>query len=351
MVDYIVPTGWAKYADLAGTPDANKAFHPSLLPYIQQVNNADGTKGVLFQPQAAGDSFLTITNRAIPDPEDEPFSNVHVVLRAEKTSADRADLLLRSSGGVVGGEHGDPFDSPLTRAKYAVDYNSTTISGFGGHTFASDGTPTAIRDEQSNSRRGFFIDYTYALGVANSKAGVWTTTPVTRLGMGHEVYIYFKTNGIIETRFWCGLFASDPLAGATPPVDPNTIPGIGIMLDDSLVNNSLRTWTCNGVASTVVDTGYALAAFQKYVLRIAMSPSNTDGSNSVLFSILPLGQTIANRKWTHINERTGLTAQTLPGSISGTLSSTDLAFYLRVMNTTGHSVARSVQFAGLSIKG
>ncbi len=351
MVNYIVPTGWAKYADLGGTPDANNAFHPSLLSYIGQVNNADGTKGVVFQPQAAGDSFLTITNAAIPDPEDDPFGNVSVILRAEKTTASKADLLLRSSGGVVGGEQGEPFDSPLTRAKYSADFGATTISGFGGHTFSSDGTATALKDEQSNGRRGHFINYAYTLGVANSKAGVWTTTPVTRFGMGGEVLIYFKTNGIIQTRFWCGLFASDPLTGATPPIDPNTIPGVGIMLDDSLVNNSLRTWTCNGSASTVVDTQFALAAFQKYVLRIAFTPSNTDGSNSVLFSVLPLGQTQANRKWTHIDERVGLSANTLPASISGTLSSTDLAFYLRAMNTTGHSVVRTIQFGGLTVKG
>ena len=344
MVDYIVPTGWTKYADLGGTPDANKAFHPSLLSYIGQVNNADGTKGVLFQPSAAGDSFLTITNGDV--------SNPNVILRAEKTSATRADLLLRSTSGIVGGEQGDPFDSPLTRTKYAANFGATTISGFGGHTFSSDGTATAVKDEQSNVRRGHFIDYAYALGSSNTKAGVWTTTPVTRLGMGNEVFIYFKTNGVIDSRFWCGLFASDPLAGATPPLDPNTVAGVGIVYDhNSFVGSTLRTWTCNGTSSTTFDTGFGLQAFQRYVLRIAFTGSNTDGSNSVLFSILPLGQTIANRKWTHLDERVGLTAQTLPGTVSGTLSSTDLAFYLRLLNNTGHSVARSVQFGGLSVKG
>lgn len=344
MVDYYVPTGWAKYADLGGTPDTNKVLHPSLLSKITQVQNEDGTKAVQFQPAAAGDSFLTVSNGDVSSP--------NVIIRAEKTAAARADLLLRSSSGIVGGEQGEPFDSPLVRTKYAADYGATTISGFGGHSFSSDGTATAVKDEQSNARRGHFINYAYALGVANTKSGVWTTTPVTRLGMATEVFIYFKTNGVIDSRFWCGLFASDPLAGATPPLDPTSVAGVGVVYDhNSFAGSTLRTWTCNGSASTTFDTGFGLGAFQRYVLRIAFSASNTDGSNSVLFSILPLGQTIANRKWTHLDERVGLTAQNLPGTIGGSLSSTDLAFYMRLLNNTGHSVVRSVQFGGLSIKG
>jgi hypothetical protein len=174
-------------------------------------------------------------------------------------------LLAAAGDGVLG-----------PRRQWVIQQNAglTTLNQY-GFTTAPTITGTAALDDTGSAQ---FIQYTTAVG-PNTDAG-WLSSAFsqTRREYAPQYEVCFRLGGAVtSTRLWLGLFASTPMASATPAIH------YAAFRYDTVADGTafFRCVTDNATGvPTVTTTTVAVSANGHYRLRMVLGTANVKFYNS-----------------------------------------------------------------------